>query len=323
MTTAQRALGNSGIFVSPIAMGCWPIAGMTSLNVTEENSLATLAAAFECGINFFDTAYCYGAHGESEKLIARALGSKRDQIVIATKGGIEWGPDGKQVQDGRPATLRRHCDESLRRLATDRVELLYLHSPDPRTPVRESAGELKRLMDEGKTRTVGASNVNVAQLKEFMAECPVTAVQPHYNLLQREIDEELLPFCREQGIALCIYWPLMKGFLSGKLPRDHQFAPGDGRAKYPMFQGEEWTKNHDFLDALRPIAADAGCTLSQLVLAWTIRKPGITSALVGAKRPDQIIENAGALKIELQPRHFAAIDEALKKRGTPVSRRAV
>jgi aryl-alcohol dehydrogenase-like predicted oxidoreductase len=150
-----RQLGTTDIRVSPVAFGAWPIAGMTSIDVTEEDSLATIAACLDAGVNFIDTAYCYGPAGESERLIARALGSRRDEAVLATKGGIAWGPNRQQIIDGRPATLRRQCDESLRRLATDRVELLYLHAPDPKVPIEESAGALRRLHDEGKTRAVG------------------------------------------------------------------------------------------------------------------------------------------------------------------------
>jgi len=328
MALPHRRLGNTDLFVSPIALGCWPIAGMTSLNVTDENSLATIDAALDAGINFLDTAYCYGTAGESENLIRRALGPRRDEVIIATKGGISWDTASSdtprsQVKDGSPANLRRHCEESLRRLGTDHVELLYLHAPDPNVPVAESAGELKRLMEEGKTRSVGVSNFNVPQLEEFAAVCPITALQPHYNMLQREIEADVLPWCREHGVATCVYWPLMKGLLAGKLGRDHNFAPGDGRPKYPMFRGDEFAKTHDFLDELRPIAARYGRNLSELVLAWTIAQPGITVALVGAKRPDQILENAGALEFTLTPDDLAAVDAAIARRGPAASRSAV
>ena len=296
---------------------------MTSLGVTEAESLATIRACFDLGVNFVDTAYCYGADGESEKLIRRAIGARRGQVVIATKGGIEWDVERKQRKDARPATLRRQCEESLRRLGTDHVDLLYLHAPDPQTPIRESAAELRRLLEEGKTRAVGASNVSVAQCREFAEVCPLAAVQPHYNMLQREIEADLLPWCARENVAVCVYWPLLKGLLAGKLPREHVFQPGDGRAKYPMFQGAEWQKNQDLLDDLRPIAVGAGVPLSALVLAWTMRRPGITAALVGAKRPDQLRENAAALEFEPSPDQLSAIDAALAKRGTPVSRGAV
>lgn len=311
----RRPLGNSGLEVSTVAMGCWPIAGMSSADVNDADSIATLHAAFEQGINFFDTAYGYGRNGESERLIARALGDRRDRIVIATKGGIHWDANGKQALDARPETLRRECEESLRRLDTDRVDLLYLHAPDPKTPVAESAGELKRLMDEGKTRCVGVSNFDVPQLEAFHAVCPIAAFQPPYNLLQRQIERDTLPWCRERNVAVVIYWPLLKGLLAGRLPRDHVFPPGDSRNKYPMFQGEEWQKNQDFVDALRSIAADCGRTVAQVAVNWTLCQPGITAALCGAKRPQQILETAGAMGWRLSADQLARIDAALLARG--------
>jgi aryl-alcohol dehydrogenase-like predicted oxidoreductase len=321
--SAQRRLGRTEIHVSPLALGCWPIAGVTSLNVTDADSTATIAACFDLGINFLDTAYCYGRDGESERLIARALGRRRREMVIATKGGISLGADLKPVKDARPATLRRQCEESLQRLETDHVDLLYLHAPDPATPIAESAGELRRLMEEGKTRSVGASNLSLAQLQAFAAVCPVTAFQPHYNLLQREIESEIVPWCVANGVSICSYWPLLKGLLAGKLSRDHQFDPKDGRAKYPMFQGTEWTKNQDLLDELRVVAARSQRSVAELVLAWTIAQPGISSALVGAKRPDQIRENAAAMSRPLTDDERTAIEPALNHRGPAVSRSAV
>ncbi|HEX5105895.1 MAG TPA: aldo/keto reductase [Pirellulaceae bacterium] len=318
-----RHLCATTVYVSPVALGCWPISGMTSLDVNEADSLATLHAAIEAGVNFFDTAYAYGAAGESERLIARAVAGRRDKVVIATKGGIEWDSAGQRVIDGRPQTLRRQCEESLRRLATDRVELLYLHAPDPQTPLAESAGELKRLMEEGKTLAIGVSNFSLPQFKEFHAACPISAFQPPYSMLQRDIERDTLPWCRERSISVCVYWPLLKGLLAGKLPRDHTFQPGDGRAKYPMFQGQEWQRNQDLLDELRRIAAEVEKTVAQLVINWTIHQPGITAALCGAKRPEQIRETADAMGWRLSPEHSARIDAALARRGQPVTKGAV
>ncbi|MCX7427514.1 MAG: aldo/keto reductase [Planctomycetia bacterium] len=312
-----RPLGNTDIRVSPVALGCWPIAGMTSSGVTDENSIATIRACFDLGVNHLDTAHMYGLAGESERLIARALGDRRDEMVIATKGGLHWDAAGKQARDARPATLRRQCEESLRRLGTDRVELYYLHAPDPNVPVGESAGELRRLMDEGKTRAVGASNVTLAQLEAFAAECPLAAYQPLYNMLQRDIEADTLPWCREHGVSVLVYWPLLKGLLAGRLRRDDVLPENDNRRKYPMFLGREWQKNHDLVDKLREVADAAGHTVAQLVIAWTIRQPGITAALCGAKRPEQIRDNAGAAGWALTPEQVAAIDRALAERGTP------
>ena len=316
----KRRLGGTDIMVSAVALGCWPIAGMAGPGVNDEDSLATIRACFDLGINHLDTAYCYGAGGQSERLIRRALEDRRDEMVIATKGGLHWDAQGGQQRDASPETLRRECEESLCRLGTDRVDLLYLHAPDDKVPLAESAGGLKRLMEEGKTRAVGVSNLSLAQLEGFSAECPVAAFQPPYSMLQRTIEADTLPWCREHGVSVLVYWPLMKGLLAGKLWRDHVFAATDSRLKYPMFQGEEWLKNHDFVDELREIAADAGRTVAQLVINWTIGRPGITSALCGAKRPEQIEETAGGAGWRLTNEQLARIDRALANRGEPVTK---
>lgn len=315
-----RKLGATGIEVTPIALGCWPIAGLTSPGVNDEDSLATIRACFDLGINHLDTAFCYGRDGESERLIALAIGNRRNEMVIATKGGIHWLPDGgPQGRDASPDTLRRECEESLRRLKTDHVDLYYLHAPDPRVPVAESAGAIRRLMDEGKTRSAGASNLTLALLKEFAAECPLAAFQPPYNMLQRHIESEILPWCREHGVAVLVYWALMKGLLAGKLGRDHVFGPDDNRRKYPMFRGDEYQKNLDLVDRLARIADEAGHTVAELALNWTIHQPGITAALCGAKRPQQIRENALGAGWKLTPKQLAQIDQALAERGQPTT----
>lgn len=318
----RRRIGTTDLHVRPVAMGCWPITGITSIDVTEARSLATLEAACDAGIDFFDTAYSYGYEGESEKMIARALGHRRDEIVIASKGGLHW-EDRQQAKDGRPETIRRECDESLRRLNTDRIDLYYLHAPDPNVPVSESAVAFRELLEAGKILSVGVSNLDRSQLEEFASVCPISAYQPHYNMLQREIEDAELPWCLEHDVSVIVYWPLMKGLLAGKLPRDHVFDPQDGRRKYPMFRGEEWRKNQDFLDELRPIADETGHSLAQVVINWTIQRPGITVALCGAKRPEQIRENAVAMTWQLTAEQVARIDRAIAARGPIVSRGAV
>ncbi|MFM7845505.1 MAG: aldo/keto reductase, partial [Planctomycetota bacterium] len=178
-------------------------------------------------------------------------------------------------------------------------------------------------VDAGLTQAVGVSNFNVEQLEAFHRICPIASVQPPYNMLQRQIEQDVLPWCLQNGVSLAVYWPLMKGLLAGKLPRDYVFAPGDGRAKYPMFHGEEWQRNQDFLDELRVIASELGRSVADVVVNWTIHQPGITVALCGAKRPDQIRESAAALTWRLSPEQLSRIDDALVRRGAPVSRPAV
>ena len=310
----RRPLGNSGLNVSPVALGCWPIAGVTTLGTNDADSIATIQKCFDVGINHLDTAHVYGPDGESENLIRRALGKRRDEMVIATKCGIHY-ENGSMVTDGRPDRLRAECDESLRRLGTDRVELLYLHAPDEKLPIEDSAAALQDLMQQGKTLSIGASNCTVEQLEAFQAVCPITAVQMPYNMLQRDIEQETIPWCRKRNVAVMVYWPLMKGLLAGKLPRNARLDERDSRRKYPMYQGDEWQKNQDFIDRLREVAAISGHSVAQCVVNWTFNQPGITSALCGAKRPVQIEETAGAMGWKLTHEHLALIDAAVADRG--------
>ena len=326
----RRPLGNTGLTVSPVALGCWPIAGVTTLGTSETDSIATIRACFKLGINHLDTAHAYGRNGESEALIRRAVAGRRDEVVIATKCGIRW--EGTNYRnDARPERLRTECDESLLRLGTDRVELLYLHAPDENVPIEESAGTLHDLMAAGKTRSVGASNCTLEQLQAFQVVCPIAAVQLPYNMLQRGIEARTIPWCREQNIAVMVYWPLMKGLLAGKFPRDHEFDARDSRRKYPMYQADEWHKNQDFLDRLREVAAlsvvrgspdPAPPTVAQLVIHWTIHQPGITAALCGAKRPAQIEEIARAMGWSLTDEQRTLIAAAISDRGAAASNRA-
>jgi aryl-alcohol dehydrogenase-like predicted oxidoreductase len=315
-----RPLGNSGLKVSAVALGCWPIAGVTTLDTNDADSIATIQKCFELGINHLDTAHVYGPNGESENLIRRALGNRRDEMVIATKCGIHY-ENGAMVTDNRPEQLRRECDESLRRLGTDRVELLYLHAPDDKVPITDSAAALGELMEEGKTLSIGVSNFTVEQMEEFHAECPITATQMPYNMLQRGIEQRTIPWCRERNIAVMVYWPLMKGLLTGKLRRGEALDQRDNRRSYPMYQGDELQKNQDFLDVLRSVAESSGHTVAQLVVNWTISQPGITSALCGAKRPAQIEETAGAMGWKLTAEQRAIIDAAIAARGPTATKR--
>jgi aryl-alcohol dehydrogenase-like predicted oxidoreductase len=332
MDTSPRHLGRSPVLVGPLGLGCWPLAGMTRDGVTHQAAVATVRAALEAGISHLDTAYCYGERGESERAIREALdgGSRRrDEIVIAGKCGIHWEPDAtavpprRQVLNGRPERLRQEVAESLARLGTDRLDLLYLHAPDPTIPIEESAGELRRILEAGKARAIGLSNATVEQLGRFAAECPLSACQMHFNMLQREIDREILPWCRDHDVAMVVYWPLMKGLLAGGMRRGQVFPPNDSRRKYPLFNGVEFDRNLDFVDALRPIAFRLDVDLPDLVLAWTAEQPGITSVLFGATSPEQVQENARALACELDDEARADIAAAITARGPVPCRRAV
>jgi aryl-alcohol dehydrogenase-like predicted oxidoreductase len=297
---------------------------MTRSGITPVAALATVAAALDAGIVHLDTAYCYGEAGESERAIAQAMaGRRRETAVIASKCGIHWKPGRTQCVDGRPETIRAEVDESLTRLGTDHVDLLYLHAPDPTLPIEESAGELARLLAAGKTRAVGISNASMSQLERFAAACPLSACQMHYNMLQREIEAEILPWCRGRGVAMFVYWPLMKGLLAGGMARDLVFPTTDSRHKYPMFNGQEFQRNLDFVEALRPVAHRLRCALPDLVLAWTAEQPGITCVLFGATSPEQVKVNARALECEIDDDARKAIADAIRDRGPVAGRRAV
>ena len=317
----KRQLGNTDLQVSPVSFGTWPIAGVTSLDVNDEDSLDTIRACADLGINFIDTAYCYGPNGESENLLRRALADSRDQYVIATKCGIHYDDSGKQTQDARPNQIHRECDESLQRLGTDRVELYYLHSPDPQVPVAESAGAIHELIDAGKVQHAGASNCQLEQIEEFHAACPLTAVQLPYNMLQRDIEQRTIPWCKEHGVAVIVYWALMKGLLAGKLKHDSDLAADDNRRGYPMYQGEEWQRNQQFVDRLREIAAKCEQSVAAMVVNWTIHQSGITAVLCGAKRRWQLEESAAAMNWQLTDRQRQEIESAIELRGKAAAKR--
>lgn len=294
--------------VTPVALGCWPIAGMTSLDVNEADSLATLAAAMDAGINFLDTAYCYGRDGESEKLIAQAIRGRRDQVVIASKGGVHWDADGGHVLAGSKDRLIFECETSLARLGIDTIDLHYLHRPDPQVPVEKSAEAFTDLLAAGKIRSVGASNFNFEELNRFHDICPISAVQLPYNILQREIEQDIVPWCREREISIMNYWPLMKGLLAGKIRRGHAFDPNDKRLGYDVFQGEAFERAQCLVDRIDAIAAETGKTVAQVVVNWTMQQPGITSVLCGAKRDWQIEETAGAMGWQLTADQMLSIE---------------
>lgn len=329
MNLTARPLGSAPVSVGPLGLGCWPLAGMTRAGVTREDAVAVVRAAVDAGITHLDTAYCYGEHGESEAAIREAVAGRRETVVIAGKCGIHWEPDPaaspprRQVVDGRPERIRQEVDESLARLGTDRFDLLYLHAPDPAVPIEESAGALGRLLDAGKARAIGLSNASAATLARFATACPLSACQMQFNMLQRDIEAEILPWCLANDVALVAYWPLMKGLLAGRMRRGQVFPPSDSRHKYPIFNGAEFDRNLDFVDALRPVAERLGCHLPDLVLAWTAEQPGITSVLFGATSAEQVRENARALRCDLDDEARGAIAAAIASRGPVAGRRAV
>jgi aryl-alcohol dehydrogenase-like predicted oxidoreductase len=296
--SSTRRLGQSDLEISTVALGCWPMAGITSGPMSDETAVAVIHAALDAGINHLDTAYVYGRSGESERRIAQALRGRRDAVVLGTKVGVYWGDDGNTRRTGRPDVLRRHFEASLRRLEVDHVDLLYLHAAATDTPIAETAGLFRQLQVEGKARVIGVSNLSLAQLEAFHSECRFEACQMRYSFLERGIEaDDVLPWCCQHQVGVVAYEPLAKGLLTGKFARETVFDPDDWRSRSPLVAPERWPMTLEKIEHLRPIADRLNSSLAQVAVGWAISQPGVTAALCGAKRPGQIRETAQAMRL--------------------------
>ena len=303
----------NGPLVSRIAMGCWPIAGITSLGVSEQTSIATVHKAIDEGINFFDTAYSYGFNGESDRILQTVLSQRKEQIVIAHKVGQHWNDQRQRIVDARPETMLKHTEECLARLGIDCVDLMYLHAPDPNVPLAESASALSEICQKGWARTVGVCNVNLEQATAMNRYCKLAAIQIPFNMLQQEQHKGLREFANEQQILIACYWIYMKGLLAGKLRRNHVFAPEDKRLTYEVFRGEAWERAQGLLDRLEALSSTKKCEISQLVIAWSIRQPHVDILLMGAKTPAQINETAKSHLVNLSPHELETLDRYISE----------
>lgn len=306
----KRRLGDSDLWVSPVALGCWPMSGISSMGVDDALSEATIHAALEHGINHFDTAYSYGYDGRSDRVLRNALRGRTDEAIIGSKVGSHYTSDKTRVLDASPERLKREADEIRTRLGLDQIDLLYLHTPDGVTPIEQSAQALAELVSQGAVRYVGLSNASLDETRRFATVIRPIVLQPPFNMLQPETVDGLRPFLSQQACGVAGYWPLMKGLLAGAMKRDHVFDPSDKRLTYPIFQGQAWQRAQDLLDELRSIADNIGWTVTRLVIHWTMRQPNITTVLCGAKRPDQIIESASAMNSVLSDEAMHQIDQA-------------
>jgi len=310
--TAYKEFGTTGLTVSRICLGTWEAGGDWG-SVDENQFINAIRAAREEGINFFDTAQAYG-FGASERLLGKALAddvrSRRDEIVIATKGGLRMQGD-RLVRDASPAWLRAGVESSLKALGTDYIDLYQVHWPDPATPISETATALGALVREGKIRFVGVSNFDVAQMAEFGKTRKLDALQPPYHVFRRDVEREILPYCKAHGIGVLIYGPLAHGLLSGATNENTTFAPDDWRSKSPVFRGEEFAKNLRVVSALKAFAVKRGISLAQLAIAWTLANPAVDVAIVGVRNPKHVGELARASHIALAPEDLREIDTIL------------
>jgi aryl-alcohol dehydrogenase-like predicted oxidoreductase len=306
----QRQVGPFN--VTALALGCMNLSHAYGTPPDRTRAEALLHRALEAGIDFFDTAALYG-FGTNESLIGPVLKPHRKRITLASKCGMT-GVDGKRVIDGRPATIRRTCEDSLARLGTEVIDLYYLHRWDKQVPVEESVGAMGRLVDEGKIRAIGLSEVSAATLKRAHAERAVTAVQSEYSLWTRNPEIGVLDACRELGVAFVAFSPLARGFLSGRLTDPAtQLEAKDIRRQMPRFDPEPYAQNLKLLDGVKVVAAETGCTPAQLALAWVLAKGPDIIALFGTKSHQHLDENLGADGLKLPPETVSRLDQLINQ----------
>jgi len=296
-----RALGTQGLTVSALGLGCMGMSDFYGQRDDAE-STATLHHAVERGITFFDTADMYGPH-TNEILVGKALAGVRSRVVIATKFGIVRDPANPAVRGvcGRPDYVRSACEGSLKRLGVEAIDLYYQHRVDPEVPIEDTVGAMAELVQAGKVRFLGLSEVSPATLRRACGVHPISAVQSEYSLWTRDPEEGLLQACRDLGVGFVPYSPLGRGFLTGQIRRFEDFEPGDYRRNSPRFQGENFQKNLALVARIQDMAAARGCTPSQLALAWVLGQGGDLVPIPGTKRRERLDENLGALEQVLCP----------------------
>jgi aryl-alcohol dehydrogenase-like predicted oxidoreductase len=295
--------------VSRIGLGTWAIGGWMWGGTDEPESIRTIEAALDLGVNLLDTAPVYG-FGRSEEIVGRAVpGSRRDTVAIATKAGLAW-RDGKVYRDSSPARIRQEVEDSLRRLRTGWIDLYQVHWPDPSVPFEETAEALSKLKDEGKIRAIGVSNFAPEQMARLAAHAPLATAQPPFNLFERGAERDVLPWCRKAGVATLTYGALCRGLLSGRMTEDTKFLGDDLRRWDPKFKQPRFGQYLSAARALRNYAADElGRSLVELSVRWILDQPGVSVALWGARRPEQLAEIPRILGLwRLTPEQLARID---------------
>ncbi|HTI08746.1 MAG TPA: aldo/keto reductase [Puia sp.] len=323
-----RELGESGVSASAITFGAWAIGGWMWGGAERKDAVAAIRASYERGVTSIDTAPVYGM-GLSEEIVGEALeGIPRDKVQILTKYGMRWdekkGDFGFSSRDnagnpidiyknGRKESIIKECEDSLRRLRTDYIDLFQIHWPDRTTPVEETMAAVAGLIQQGKVRAAGVCNYDTALMKKAEASLLLASDQVPFSMVNRDIEKELTPYCIANKKAILAYSPLQRGLLTGKIRPGQAFGEGDTRAGNKFFKDENVVRINDFLDKLRPLAAAKGATLSQLVIRWTLERPGITIALVGARDAQQAIQNAEAIQVKLSVEEISFINGELGK----------
>lgn len=320
-------LGNTGVKVSAITFGAWAIGGWMWGGSDQQDALRAIDTSLDQGITSIDTAPIYG-FGLSEELVGKALAGKRHRAQILTKYGMCWeGTKGKlafhsKFNDGTLVDIYKYagkesvikeCEDSLRRLRTDYIDLYQIHWPDVTTPIEETMEAVARLLKEGKIRASGVSNFSAEQMKAADKVVYQAINQVPYSMVERTIEKDVTPYCLETGKGILAYSPLQRGLLTGKITDDYRFEEDDHRPNTPFFKPGNRRKINAVLEEIRPIAEQHNATLAQVVINWTIQQPAVVAALVGARDPKQVKENAQALDFMLQPTEIGHINDLLNE----------
>ncbi|MER8861199.1 aldo/keto reductase [Mesorhizobium sp. M0757] len=320
-----RTIGASGISASAIGLGTWAIGGWMWGGTDEAQSIDTIRASIDEGVSLIDTAPAYG-QGLSEEIVGKAIKGRRDKVVLATKLGLVWHTKkGNHFFDYDGAPVHRYLgadsvvyevEQSPRRLGTDHIDHYITHWQDPTTPVTETMEALDRLKTQGKIRSIGASNVSVADVKAYLAAGQLDAVQQEYSMVARDMEQDLLPFCARNNVSVLSYSSLALGLLSGKIGPDRLFTGDDQRKDNPRFSQPNRRKVAALMEAIKPSAEAHGASEAQVVIAWTLQQPGIAFSLCGARSPQQARENAQAGRIKLSGQEINQISEAASRHLT-------
>jgi aryl-alcohol dehydrogenase-like predicted oxidoreductase len=324
----KRKLGRSNVEVSIITFGAWAIGGWMWGGADRKEAIDAIRASYDLGVTSIDTAPAYG-QGLSEEIVGEAIkGLDRSKVEILTKFGLRWDTTHGEFffkstdNEGRPINMHKfasgksiinECEESLKRLGTDYIDLYQQHWPDLTTPISETMDALNRLIEQGKIRAGGVSNYSASQMKEAGKTTNLSSNQVPYSMVYRDIEREIVPYSIRNNMAIIVYSPLQRGLLTGKIKPGQLFNEGDTRKENPYYTDENISRVNTFLDKLRPLAASKNATLSQLVIRWTLEQPGITIALVGARNSRQAIENAHAGAIKFSAREVQFINDELGK----------
>lgn len=321
-----RKLGTSSLEISEVGLGTWAIGGWWWGGTDDEKAIQTIRRAIDLGVTFIDTAPMYG-YGHSEEIVGKAIEGRRDKIVLATKCGLNWWSEegeyfftserGKVFRCLKKHSILKEVDDSLQRLKTEYIDLYQCHWPDKTTPLAETMEAMMTLLDQGKIRAIGVSNFTVEMMEECLKHGVIHSLQPRYNMLDRTIEKELLPFCREHNIGVVVYSPLEQGVLTGKVTLDRKFPPGDMRPSQPWFQKHNLKRALEFLDKIKVIADAHEVTLAQLAINWVLCQPGVTCAIVGARRPEQAEDNVKGSGWALTEEELKRIREWLEELGEP------